>query len=135
MAYKHFAIAMVFILLTIPTIAWGRSILEPCDLESVEGNICLITREAEKQGVDVETALAIAKCESGIRHYDEKKGGVLKGIENPLDTGIFQVNLYYHGATAKKLGYDLYDKQDNITYAIKEVMAKDGFSPWYCWSG
>jgi hypothetical protein len=137
MTYKHFAVIIAF-LLAIPVTAIeikdGIEIEESCDMSSVEGNICLITNKAKKAGIDVETALAIAKCESGHKHYDERTGEVLRGKVNPDDTGIFQINSYWHKAEARRLGYDIYDKEDNIDYAMF-VMKNQGFSPWNCYKG
>ncbi len=77
----------------------------------------------------------ISKCESTFRQFDSK-GNVIRGIENPDDVGLMQINLFYHGDTAKKLGYDLYTVDGNLGFA-QWLYEKYGSSPWVhsskCW--
>ncbi len=79
----------------------------------------------------------IARCESTFRHYDKKTGQVLKGKVDSRDTGVMQINLYYHADTAEKLGLNLHDVDDNVAYA-KYLYEKQGAKPWMsssaCWS-
>lgn len=88
--------------------------------------------------VELHPALVpICTCESGLQHYDTKTGQVLKGKENPLDTGICQINLKYHGEQAEKLGLNLFEEEGNINYA-NWLYSKEGTEPWKysrsCWS-
>lgn len=78
----------------------------------------------------------IARCESHFRQYD-KDGSVLRGKVNKSDVGIMQVNQYYHGERAEKLGYDLMTPEGNMAYA-KYLYEKEGAQPWIssspCWN-
>lgn len=77
----------------------------------------------------------IAKCESRFRQYDSR-GNVMRGIEVPEDLGVMQVNEYYHGDSADKLGYDLKTLDGNLAYA-KWLYEREGTRPWNasrpCW--
>ncbi len=81
--------------------------------------------------------IEIARCESTFRQYG-KDGRPLRGIENPLDVGVFQINEHYHADTAKKLGLDLATVEGNVAYG-KYLYGKYGTSPWVhsskCWAG
>ncbi|MDB5238808.1 MAG: hypothetical protein JWO00_143 [Candidatus Parcubacteria bacterium] len=81
--------------------------------------------------------IEVARCESTYRQYG-KDGRVIRGKENPLDVGVFQINEYYHAQTAKKLGYDIYTIEGNIAYG-KYLYSKNGTKDWYasspCWAG
>ncbi|HEX8994040.1 MAG TPA: hypothetical protein VF803_02185 [Candidatus Paceibacterota bacterium] len=76
----------------------------------------------------------IARCESKFRQYDAD-GNVLRGQVH-TDVGVMQVNEYYHGEEAKKLGYDLYTLDGNMAYA-RYLYEREGTTPWlsssYCW--
>lgn len=78
----------------------------------------------------------VAKCESRFRHF-KSNGKVLRGIENPDDVGVMQINEYYHLETSKKLGYDIHSVDGNMAYA-KYIFEKQGLRPWKasskCWS-
>ena len=73
----------------------------------------------------------IAKCESGYRQFD-KDGNVLRGEQNSLDIGLYQINEYYHLEASKKFGVDIYTLEGNISYA-KYLYATQGVQPW-AWS-
>ena len=77
----------------------------------------------------------IAKCESNFRQYDAK-GAILKGTVDKDDIGIMQINKYYNGDNAEKLGYDIYTIDGNLAYA-KALYEKFGTDPWSssekCW--
>lgn len=77
----------------------------------------------------------IAGCESKFRQFDTN-GQVLRGIQNPKDRGIFQVNEKYHLAASRALGYNIYTLQGNIAYA-KYIYDHQGTQPWdwskSCW--
>lgn len=78
----------------------------------------------------------IARCESHFKQFDTD-GSVHRGVVNHADVGVMQVNEYYHGKTADKLGLDLYTIQGNVAYA-KYLFDKEGATPWAssspCWS-
>lgn len=77
----------------------------------------------------------IARCESHFKQFDTD-GSVHRGLVNRSDIGVMQVNEYYHGKTADKLGLDLYTIQGNLSYA-RYLFDKEGATPWNsskpCW--
>lgn len=95
--------------------------------------------------------LRIADCESGKRdsdgravkgsgaHYDTNGDVILGKLNKPeygVDIGKFQVNEFFHGERAKRLGLDLYDEHDNAEYALR-LYEEQGVQPWSasrsCW--
>lgn len=85
---------------------------------------------------DTPIMIEIARCESRFKQFD-KDGSIHRGVVNDQDLGVMQVNEFYHGITAKKLGLDLYGIQGNVAYA-KYLYEKEGTQPWIssspCWS-
>jgi hypothetical protein len=85
---------------------------------------------------DIPLLAKIGACESHNRQYDSK-GNVLRGEVTPLDRGVMQINLHYHGETAEKLGLDLNSIDDNVAFA-RYLYEKYGAQPWMsssaCWS-
>lgn len=73
----------------------------------------------------------IASCESRYRQFNAD-GSVLLGEQNPLDTGIFQINKKYHLEAAIAMGYDINTVEGNIMYA-KYLYDTQGTKPWL-WS-
>lgn len=77
----------------------------------------------------------IARCESTFRQFDSK-GNIVTGIVNSDDIGVMQINTFYHGDSAEKLGYDLYTIDGNLGFA-KWLYGKYGDAPWVhsspCW--
>ena len=78
---------------------------------------------------------AIAQCESHFKQFDTD-GSIHRGVVNNKDVGVMQINEYYHGKTADKLGLDLYTMQGNVAYA-QYLYDKEGTTPWNsskpCW--
>ncbi len=78
----------------------------------------------------------VARCESTFRQYG-KDGKVIRGIANPQDVGVMQINERYHAERALKLGYDIYTVEGNVAYG-KFLYSKYGTDPWSaslpCWS-
>ena len=95
-----------------------------------------IIDQSAKYGLNTDTALRIAKCESTFRQYNEN-GEVIRGKVNPADVGVFQVNEKYHLSRSKTLGFDIHQTADNIEYAMW-LMKKEGTRHWNwskpCWS-
>ena len=85
---------------------------------------------------DIPVMIQIARCESTFRHTTDD-GTVLRGVVDPADTGVMQINTRYHGEKARKLGLDLTDMYDNMEYA-RDLYQKSGTRPWNasanCWS-
>jgi hypothetical protein len=78
----------------------------------------------------------IARCESQFRQYG-KTGAALRGTVVPSDIGVMQVNEYFHGDAAKKLGFDLHTIDGNLNYA-EWLYEHQGVQPWsasrFCWA-
>lgn len=78
----------------------------------------------------------IARCESNYRQFDQD-GMIVRGRVDPADIGIMQINERYQGATAKKLGMDIYTVEGNVAYA-RHLYEEQGLKPWKasskCWS-
>lgn len=96
-----------------------------------------IKEEAKAYFKDTPILADIAFCESSFRQYDEN-GKVLKGVVNKGDIGVMQINKYYQGDKAEKLGYDLNTPEGNMAFA-KYLYEKEGTKPWdsssVCWKG
>lgn len=77
----------------------------------------------------------IASCESHFRQLN-KDGNILRGEQNPLDVGAFQINEHYHLEAAKKMGLDIETLEGNIKYA-RYLYDTQGTKPWNwsraCW--
>ncbi len=78
----------------------------------------------------------IARCESRFTQFT-KNGNVLRGRITPDDVGVMQINEYYHGAEAIKLGYDIHSLDGNLAFA-KLLYDNQGVRPWSasagCWN-
>ena len=85
---------------------------------------------------DTPILIKVAECESHFKQYD-KDGSVHRGVVNDQDVGIMQINEFYQGKTAQKLGIDIYSIQGNLTYA-KYLYGREGVQPWSssspCWN-
>lgn len=90
----------------------------------------------ENYFADIPVMVNVAKCESQFRHT-LADGSVLRGRVDSRDTGVMQINVGFHGATAKKLGLDLEDFSDNMVFA-RYLYEKEGTKPWNaskaCWN-
>ena len=77
----------------------------------------------------------IAQCESNFTHWNAN-GRIYRGEVNPQDIGVMQINTYYHGREARRLGYNLKSLDGNMAYA-KYLYDHEGTKPWnssaYCW--
>lgn len=78
----------------------------------------------------------VAFCESTFTHYKDD-GSVLRGRVDNRDVGVMQINTYYHGDTAERMGFDLENLEDNLAYA-QNLFDRQGLQPWSasskCWS-
>ena len=70
----------------------------------------------------------IALCESGGRQSARGSYG---------EVGIMQLYPKYHLEPAKKLGFDIYNPNENMAYALS-LYKQEGLTPWLsssrCWS-
>ncbi len=84
---------------------------------------------------DIPVMIQVARCESTFRHTLED-GTVLRGKVDNRDTGVMQINSYYHGKAAAELGLDLENFEDNMAYA-RHLYETQGTQPWSasspCW--
>lgn len=85
---------------------------------------------------DVPILAEVARCESSYRQTD-KKGNVIRGIENRSDVGVMQINEFYHLERAEDLNIDIHTLDGNLEYARK-LYEEQGVYPWMasspCWS-
>ena len=85
---------------------------------------------------DTPILIEVARCESEFRHVNQN-GTILRGVANPDDVGVMQINEYYHESRAEKEGLNLYSIEGNVQYA-KELYDREGTRPWSaskpCWS-
>lgn len=68
--------------------------------------------------------VAILDCESNFVHY-KSDGSVLRGRVDPRDSGVSQINTYYHPDA------DVDDIWSNLAYARK-LYDEQGVTPWVC---
>jgi hypothetical protein len=84
---------------------------------------------------DIPIMIEVARCESTFRHTLED-GSILQGRVDPRDTGVMQINKYYHEATAIRMQLDLDDIYHNMAYA-RYLYETEGTQPWSasmpCW--
>jgi len=84
---------------------------------------------------DIPIMAEISRCESTFRHT-VADGSVLRGVVDKRDTGVMQINTYYHQATADQLGLNLEDFYHNMAYA-RNLYERQGTQPWSasrpCW--
>jgi hypothetical protein len=85
---------------------------------------------------DIPILAEVARCESTFRHTNPDTGAVTRGYVNPADVGVMQINEYYHGETAERMGLELTDLNDNLAYA-RYLYEREGTQPWSasraCW--
>ena len=97
--------------------------------------IAYIRERATTRGVNPTIMLELAQCESGLTQFN-KNGSVLRGEVNPHDIGIFQISEVYWLRESKKLGYNIYDTEDNVEMAMF-IATRQGYSAWNasrgCW--
>jgi hypothetical protein len=84
---------------------------------------------------DIPIMIQIAKCESRFRQLDSN-GDIHRGVVNPADVGVMQINEHYHLDTSEKKDYDIYTIEGNTAYA-RDLYEREGTRPWNssraCW--
>ncbi len=84
---------------------------------------------------DIPVMIQIARCESTFRHT-LGDGSVLKGVVDPADTGVMQINKRYHERAATAMNLNLDDIYQNMAYA-RHLYETQGTRPWNasspCW--
>jgi hypothetical protein len=68
--------------------------------------------------------VAIIGCESGFVHY-KPDGSVLRGRVDNRDSGVSQINTYYHPDV------NVDDFWENLSYA-RRLYDAEGTTPWVC---
>ena len=111
-------------------VAYGHIVTEGIVVESAD------TEEIVRSYFsDIPVMIQVARCESTFRHT-LADGSVLRGKVDNRDTGVMQINTYYHGETAAELGLDLENIYDNMAYA-RDLYERQGTQPWSasapCW--
>ena len=95
----------------------------------------LVEAKVREYFSDIPIMAEIARCESSYRHIHQD-GSVLRGYVDQNDTGVMQINLYYHDYSARNLGLDLENFYDNMAYA-RYLYERKGTQPWTasvpCW--
>lgn len=85
---------------------------------------------------DIPVMISVARCESTFRHT-LGDGSVLRGHVDSRDTGVMQINTYYHGERAAQLNLNLENIYDNMAYA-RDLYERKGTQPWSasapCWN-
>jgi hypothetical protein len=107
---------------------------------AVEENIPVVSLDTERivrsYFQDIPIMIEIARCESTFRHT-LTDGSVLKGVVDPADTGVMQINKRYHEKAATTMSLNLEDIYHNMAYA-RHLYEKQGTQPWSasspCWS-
>ena len=78
----------------------------------------------------------VASCESHFTQFNAD-GTILRGVVNPQDVGVMQINEKYHLSDSIKLGFDIYTLEGNMAYA-KHLYKTQGTKPWeyssQCWN-
>ena len=91
--------------------------------------------EVRKYFSDIPVMIQVARCESQFRHT-LADGSVLKGKIDNRDTGVMQINSFYHSKAATNLGFDINNFHDNMAYA-RHLYETQGMQPWRassaCW--
>ena len=84
---------------------------------------------------DIPLLAEISRCESRFRQFGDN-GLVLRGRVNDKDVGIMQINLDYHGEDSYRLGYNVFELNGNLGYALW-LYSHYGDDPWIhsknCW--
>lgn len=94
-----------------------------------------VEKQVREYFADIPVMAEIARCESTFRHT-LADGSILRGEVDSRDVGVMQINTGYHMGDAEKLGLNLLDFGDNMTYA-RYLFEKKGTQPWNasskCW--
>ncbi len=141
-----FGVTLVAQVSSVPTIAIEVQTLTPTTIvayaeENYGAHAALGSQASTEAAVrryfsDIPIMAEIARCESTFRHINPRTGAVLRGYVNSNDVGVMQINTYYHGTTAARLGLDLMKLEDNMAYA-RYLYEREGTRPWNasrpCW--
>jgi len=106
------------------------------DMFDLADHMTTTEKRIKREFKDAPIMAEIAYCESRFRQFSDH-GVVLTGVVNNSDLGVFQINTYYHGNDAERLGYDLDTIDGNIGYG-RHLFETQGVQPWVhsspCWN-
>ena len=78
--------------------------IEEKNIPTIEITIS-VEEDVKRYFSDIPILAKVAFCESTFRHHDEN-GDVIRGDVDSRDVGVMQINEYYHGSQARKIGID-----------------------------
>lgn len=115
---------ILLVIIPLPTLA-----MSPLELTPKQRIVQKIAYYSYHSGLAENLIVEVARCESG---YSQS------AVSPTNDIGVMQINLRYNGERAKKLGYDIYQEDDNIRFGIYLIL-HDGLMQSYsasskCWS-
>lgn len=84
----------------------------------------------EQELKDYPALKEICRCESGLRHTNDK-GNLIVGIINPNDRGVCQINYPSHKEKLTEMKLDPDKLEDNLKFA-KYLYDTEGKIPWRC---
>jgi hypothetical protein len=87
-----------------------------------------VIKEVGTKFEDIPMLVKICTAESGGKQF-KKNGDVVRGVVNPSDVGICQINEYINNDEARRLGYDIFTEKGNKDYAVYLFMHR-GTEPW-----
>jgi soluble lytic murein transglycosylase-like protein len=91
----------------------------------------LIQHYADKYNVPSDLPRAIIHCESRTNQAAIGRAAVVG-----VDVGLWQINTYYHEATAARMGMDIWTAEGNLDYGFY-LYTQQGSRPWSasrpCW--
>lgn len=103
-----------------PEVEEVPSIPEPVEEDWTQERIIALIRDTFPE--DPERAIAIARCESGLRP---------DAVGPTQDGGVFQIHIPSHGKRLEELGFDIWDPVDNVKFA-RMLYDEQEWQPWVC---
>ncbi len=129
-------IVLASLLFFIPTVLASSLHVQEKTEEIPQAKVLTVEEEVKLYFKNDPTMWRIAYCESKYRQFN-KDGSLLRGVQNPKDVGVFQINEYWHLAQSKRLGLDIHTLKGNLAYAAY-LRAQNGYRDWgwskSCWS-
>ena len=112
----------------------GYEMVKQSSPKEVE-NIMSTEEYVRKYFKDIPVMVQIARCESTFRQLDAD-GDIHRGVVNPEDVGVMQINEHYHLNKSLQGNYDIYTIEGNTAYA-RALYEQQGIQPWSaskaCW--
>ena len=110
------------------------SVVRVIDNKEIE-NMMSTEQYVRKYFADIPIMIQVARCESQFRHLDSD-GEIHRGVVNPADVGVMQINEHFHLDKSVKENYDIYTIEGNTAYA-RDLYEREGTKPWNsskpCW--